>query len=99
MSLFTGFNQVPDAAAQEQKNAPVVSESFVVHVQSPDCNCVVVATGDERSGLRRVFPHNRCNKSWRDNPGPAHELKLHEMAQIAKRRMLQLIDLMRSRHA
>jgi hypothetical protein len=95
---FSGFNAVVDQTAQEQKKAPTISDSFMVHVQSGDCNCLVVAIG-EAGGVRRVFTHNRCRKSWRDKPGPNHELMLQGLEQIARSRVFQLIELMRGQHA
>jgi hypothetical protein len=96
--FFSGFNAVADAAAPEQKKEPIVTDSFMVHVQSAHCNCLVVAIG-EAGGVRRIFTHNRCNKSWRDNPGPQHELMLQQLEQFARTRVFQLIELMRPTHA
>jgi hypothetical protein len=94
-TFFSGFNAVADAAAPEQKKEPIVTDSFMVHVQSGDCNCLVVAIG-EAGGVRRVFTHNRCKKSWRDKPGPTHELMLEKLEQLARSRVFQLIEVMRA---
>jgi hypothetical protein len=95
---FTGFNAVVDPTAQEQKQPPTISDSFMVHVQSADCNCLVVAIG-EAGGVRRVFTHNRCNKGWRVKLKPEHELMLKELEQLARSRVFHLIELMRDQHA
>ena len=87
---FTGFNAVVDPAEQEQK-APIVTESFMVHVQSPDCSCRVVAVGDERRGAARVFSHSPCTNHWSKNPGPQHEQLMKKLEETAKRRLLLLI--------
>jgi hypothetical protein len=95
---FTGFNAVVDPTAQEQKKAPTISDSLMVHVQSADCNCLVVAIG-EAGGVRRIFTHNRCNKGWRVKLKPEHELMLKELEQLARSRVFHLIELMRRQHA
>jgi hypothetical protein len=74
----------------ENKPQPAVSESFTVIVESPDCKCSVVATGDLHAGVRRVFAHERCRKNTLTE-SHAHKQKMHELAQLAQSQMLLLI--------
>jgi hypothetical protein len=69
-------------AGPEKKPQPIITETFLVQVQSPTCKCLVTASGDI-NGLRRVHPINRCNGS--------HDQMMHELAVIAQKQLQRLI--------
>lgn len=84
MTNFTGFNQIPaeqPAKVQPEPLEVVFEERFQVQASSPNCKCVVTATGDV-DGVRRVIPIHKCK---------GHDQVEQELAKAAHKRMQNII--------
>ena len=71
-------------AGPEKPPEPIIEEKLFVTVKSATCKCTVTVTGDVDGGIRKMIPVHKCNGS--------HDAKMRELAVIAQKRMLVLLD-------